>query len=44
MHEEHQAGVAELTGNRQPLGGGQACILEKLFQIDLAAAAGEELY
>jgi len=39
MHEEHQAGVAEFTGNRQPLGWGHACILETLFEVDLAAAA-----
>ena len=41
MHEEHQAGVAELAGNGQALGWGQASILEALLQIDLAAAAGE---
>ena len=41
VHEEHQAGIAELAGNGQALGGGEACVLEALFKIDLAAAAGE---
>ena len=41
MHEEHQAGVAEFTGNRQALSWGEVCILETLFKIDLAAAAGK---
>ena len=41
VHEEHQAGVAEIAGNGQGLSWGQACILEARFQIDLAAATGE---
>jgi hypothetical protein len=41
VDEKHHAGVTEFAGNRQSLGGSEAYILETLFKIDLAAAAGE---
>mgnify|MGYP007096420693 CR=1 FL=1 len=35
MHQEHQAGVAQLSGHRQTFGGSQSSLLEAFLEIDL---------